>query len=400
MGHAQRVADSHPARALFISRCPLTRFLVDNPLTSRGARDSGVCKRNDYSRVESSPLGMPSVTIMHWKAKAHALAVLSRIPFGRRLYHGLQRVGRTNRLDIRRELARAFELAELVHASGGRLAGTTFLEIGTGWRPIVPFVLALAGAKQVITLDVNPWLTATYAREAWRALTDHLEEIADVCAADPQDVQHRFEQVSPTARQIQELLTPVGIDYRCPTDARRTGLPDNSVDVVVSSNVLEHIPRGIQRDIQSESMRVLRPGGLTVHRFNPQDHFSTVDESITHANFLKFSSRQWYWYGGSGLAYQNRLRSRDYRELFESAGFETVIDRERVDERTLRAIEDGDLKVHPDFAAYTPNELAVDYMWIACRKPVRAGARSPFHGITTLPSSIEAEASPRRVAGI
>jgi hypothetical protein len=306
---------------------------------------------------------------MHWKYKAHLLACLSRLPGGRSIYHWLQRVAGTNRLQLQRDLQRAFELVDLVFAARGELAGARVVEIGTGWRPLVPYVLALGGARQVITLDINPWLTLQYARETWQALEPVLPEIAARCQVPVEQVRERYLRVPPQADTLQEMLQPLGIEYRYPADARSTGLSSGSVDLIVSSNVLEHIPREIQLEIHRESRRILQRGGLSVHRFNPQDHFSTVDSSITFANFLRFSSAEWHWLGGSGLAYHNRLRSRDYLELFAAAGLEVRVHRERIDQRSLAAIRSGELPVHPEFQGYTPEELAVDYMWLAAAVP-------------------------------
>lgn len=306
---------------------------------------------------------------MIWKFKAHTLAVLSRMPGGSRMYHKLQQVAGTNRLNLDRDLTRAYELVELTRSAGGSLSGVTCVEVGTGWRPFVPFVLALAGAGRVVTIDVNPWLTLDYARESWRSLASRLDEIAAYCDISESEVRQRYARVNPDADSLGLLFAPLGIEYVYPGDARDVPLPTGSVDLVVSSNVLEHIPREIQQAIHSESHRLLRSGGLAVHRFNPQDHYSTVDGRITNANFLKYSSRAWHWYGGSGLAYHNRLRSRDYYEMFAQAGLDVVISRERTDEPSLAAIRDGRLRVHPDFRKYSPEELAVDYMWLACRKP-------------------------------
>jgi len=60
---------------------------------------------------------------------------------------------------------------------------------------------------------------------------------------------------------------------------------------------------------------------------------------------------------------------RDYREMFEGTGFELKVCRERVDERSLNAIQSGALVVSEEFSGYSPTELAVDYMWIAALKP-------------------------------
>jgi len=307
---------------------------------------------------------------MSWKLKAHTLAVLSRLPAGRSLYHFLQKCAGTNRLNVRRDLDRAFELVDLTYQAQGSIQESVCLEVGTGWRPFVPFVLALGGARQVFTLDINPWLTLDYAVETWKSLELFIPEIAGVCRLPEHEVWDRYQSVPRRVRTLQELLAPLNVTYHYPGDARATGLPDRSVDLVVSSNVLEHIPREIQLDIHRESSRVLRPQGLAVHRFNPQDHYATVDARISHANFLRFSAREWHWLGGSGLAYHNRLRSRDYRELFEAAGLSLEICRERIDPRSLESIRSGTLPIHPDYRTYHPEELAVDYMWVVGRPAV------------------------------
>ncbi len=321
---------------------------------------------------------------MSWKVKAHTLAVLSRIPAGRSIYHKLQKVAGTNRLQLQRDLKRAFELVNLVQQSGETIEGKVCLEVGTGWRPLVPFVFILGGAKGVITVDVNPWLTLDYAFETWDALSECLEEIAAECGIPHDEVQERFRKLSGqvNAKSLQGFLQPMQIEYVYPGDARKTGLPEETIDIVFSSNVLEHIPRDIQTEIHQESLRILKPGGIVVHRFNPQDHYSTVDSSITNSNFIQYSAKEWNWYGGSGLAYHNRLRSRDYREMFQESGLEVEICRERVDPRSLAAIQNGDLKVHPEFSQYTPEELAIDYMWVSARKPKVAVEKSHLPSLT------------------
>ena len=181
---------------------------------------------------------------MHWKYKAHLLACLSRLPGGRGAYHWLQRFAGTNRLQLQRDLQRAFELVDLVFAARGAVADARVVEIGTGWRPLVPYVLALSGARQVITLDINPWLTAQYARETWQALEPVLPEIATRCQVPLAEVEKRYRQVPQRANTLQEMLEPLGIEYRYPADARQTGLPTGGNGLTVNSHFIEDNPPG------------------------------------------------------------------------------------------------------------------------------------------------------------
>ena len=305
---------------------------------------------------------------MKWKMKAHTLAVLSRVPGGKRLYHSAQRWAGSNQLPADEGLSRSLEIVELIREAGKDPSGGTYLEIGTGWHPFLPFLLHLVGAERIITVDVNPWLSEAYAFETARAIGTQLGRVAHQLGLDPERIESRYRAAISNGNSLAELLGGFGVEYRCPADARTTGLPDGSVDFVCSSNVLEHISPDVLSDIHGESRRVLKTGGLAVHRFNPQDHYCRGDRSITGVNFLQYSPREWYWYGGSGLSYHNRLRCVEHRSLLGRAGFEIAVDRVRVDKRAQALIESKTIPIHEDFQRFTPSELAADYMWLVGRR--------------------------------
>ncbi|HEV2946649.1 MAG TPA: class I SAM-dependent methyltransferase [Gemmataceae bacterium] len=305
---------------------------------------------------------------MNWKLKAHALALLSRVPGGKRAYHFLQSQLGTNKLDADESIRRAAEVVDMIRQAGERECRSVCLEIGTGWRPFLPFILCLADAEKVITIDINRWLNNSYGQETYRALAGQLGLISNRLGLAVTGVRERY-QVAAHAKDLTSLLEAMRTEYRCPADARHTELLPASVDFVCSSNVLEHVSPGVLRDIHVESMRILRPGGLAVHRINPGDHFSHVDRSVTGVHFLRYSSDQWYWLGGSGLAYHNRLRSVQHQRLLEAAGFSILSSRVRIDPRSLEEITTGRQPIHSDFVHFAPEELAADYMWLVGRRP-------------------------------
>lgn len=305
---------------------------------------------------------------MNWKVKAHSLAILSRVPGGRHLYRTLQMLLRTDRTPVEEYVRRALEIVQMVKDAGNDPAKGTYLEIGTGWKPYLPFLLSLIGAERVITMDVNPWLTPGSATETFAALGAWLRLIASETGTELDVVERRYRDAAAHAADLPALLRHLRVDYRYPGDARSTGLAEQTVDVVCSSNVLEHLPPDVIREMQREAQRILRPGGLSVHRFNPEDHYCSVDRSITAVNFLQYSERQWRWYGGTGLAYHNRLRCCQYEKLFQEAGFEIRSRRVRIDHRALDLLRRGALQVHADYRGFTPEQLAADYMWLVAAR--------------------------------
>ena len=304
---------------------------------------------------------------LRWRTKAHLLAIASRTPGALALYRLHQDRRAADLSDADEMLGRSLDLLALVRDSGADPRGRDCLEIGTGWCPWLPLLLRIAGARRIVTIDVNPWLTLATARSTTHALLQRGRVVADALDVPAQAVTDAV-AAAQRATSLAEWASALNIDYRG-ADLLSARLPANSFDAVLSSNVFEHVPPDALRAIHRESWRLLREGGRVFHRFNPQDHFSTGDRSITGANFLQFSQHQWSWLGGSGLSYHNRLRCPQHRDLITKSGFCVVLDRTRPDARAREAIESGRLRVHPDFAGFDPAALTDDYMWVVAARP-------------------------------
>jgi len=308
----------------------------------------------------------------HWKLKAHALATLSRAPGGWRLYRWATNSRAARSPDVDEMLTRGLDVLGMIDEVGASVDGRDCLEVGTGWCPWVPLLLVLKGARTVLTIDVNEYLTLGSAIATTRRLIARADRAAAATARSTDDIRARLAPAL-ESRSLAEWLSATGIDYVV-ADIATLARPSATVDFVLSSNVLEHVPPDGLRAIHRESVRLLRPNGLAVHRFNPEDHFRQFDRSITGANFLQFSEQEWYWLGGSGLGYHNRLRCPEHRRLMVDAGLEIVWERTREDVAAREAIETGRLPVHEAFRHMSPKDLSDDYMWIVASKPAR-GAR-------------------------
>jgi len=99
-------------------------------------------------------------------------------------------------------------------------------------------------------------------------------------------------------------------------------LNDQSVDFCFSNAVLEHIPKKDMATLSRELLRVLRPGGICVHRVDLQDHLGG------QLNNLRFPERIWEsrLFRNAGF-YTNRIRFGEMVTLFEQAGFTCKVPR-------------------------------------------------------------------------
>jgi hypothetical protein len=264
-------------------------------------------------------------------------------------------------------LDRALDLLSLYRMSGGDWRGRDVLEIGTGWCPWVPLVLRLAGCGRLTTLDINPWLSARTAAATTRLLSDRADRASEVLGLSADAIRQRLAPAT-RAGSLAEWLAVVDVEYLPRVDIVSAALPDEAFDLVVSSNLLEHLPPSALSDVHHHSARLLRPHGCVVHRFNPQDHYSFGDPSISGANFLQYSEKEWHWLGGSGLQYHNRLRCPQHLQAIARTGLTIVHSRTRPDDRAREAIETGRLRVHSTFAHMSARELSDDYMWVVAQK--------------------------------
>lgn len=315
------------------------------------------------------------LTSLPWGVKALALATLSRVPLGHQTYRALQGVTGGTRLHIDRYYEQRARGPKALVEAGHEIENRDVLEIGTGWHPLVPLIYYLLGARRVVTVDTNPWLTPDSFHETivkTLAIQGKIEEdFSGHCSG----MGDRFSALrgmlatpSSSLEETRQQLLSLGIDYRCPCDATATGLEKDSIDFVVSASVYEHIPPQKIRTLFREIRRVLKPGGIHATVVNPSDHFSFGRE-ITGVNFLQFSPQTWYWIGGSGLAYHNRLRCCDYTRLMESIGFFIRKKDSMVEESALQALREGSLIPHRDYDRYTDVELAEAVILILAEKP-------------------------------
>jgi SAM-dependent methyltransferase len=259
---------------------------------------------------------------MRWLAKAALQRLLGTLPQGERLNYVFQRrvlrslpVGEaTVRQKFTRSLAHLAAYEQ--HGPGVPLANATFYEFGAGWDLAVPLAYAQLGVGRQVLVDIRPSARVelvTHTIASLERLRPELEEAAG----------RPLRALGGPVSSVAELEPRFGIRYLAPCDARATGLPAASVELVTSTDTCEHIPRADLAEIFAECRRLLRPDGVFSCRIDLQDHYSYFDRSLSRYHFLRFGDRAWSLVN-SPLHFQNRLRAPEYLRLVREAGFELV----------------------------------------------------------------------------
>jgi SAM-dependent methyltransferase len=311
---------------------------------------------------------------MHWRLKGALQKFLGLVPGGGDLHYLLQRRAGGLR-DFDRELAMKIDdwglMVEHLRSVGVATNGARFLEMGSGWYPTFPLCLYLAGAESVTTVDLERHLKPDLMLACAQRLEKRVPFIAAACARDVtrvRTVQRAMVRAFKRGASVEEATRGV-VRYRAPADASATGLPDASLDVVFSNSVLEHVPAPVIARSFMEARRILRPGGVIFHSANCGDHYAYVDREISQLNYLRYSERAWRKWNNAFL-YQNRLRARDFTDMARAAGFAIDIDTSRP--HPARLAELAAIEVHPRFARYSREQLAITSIDFVGRKAATA----------------------------
>ncbi|MBS1815531.1 MAG: methyltransferase domain-containing protein [Acidobacteria bacterium] len=224
-------------------------------------------------------------------------------------------------------------------------------EIGTGWLPIFPLCLALAGFRNIHTVDLYCHLRESAVRRTLLALHVYTQHPSFQLFATPDQVEARYQHLLKSSH----ILETADITYTAPCDASKTSLKPGSLDLIVSNNVFEHVPQPALLKLFDEAKRLLRPSGHILHCVNCGDHYAYSDPSITQVNYLQYSNAEWARWNNS-LQYQNRLRPIDFIQMADGAGFDILSAEYKPNERYLEAL--AQMEVAPEFRHYSLDQLA------------------------------------------
>jgi SAM-dependent methyltransferase len=289
---------------------------------------------------------------MWWQIKWVKDAAFGLLPFSGALRGLIRRLRPYPTCIPEWTFAEGLRQIELLREAGCSLHGATVLEVGSGWRPIIPLLFSLAGAARVVLVDSQRLMDApTFAGTA-RNLAAGASFIAARLGLEEAAVRTAL---ADPPHDLGESLRRFRFEYQAPCNIISAPLEDGQFDVVTSRAVLEHVPPHVLRPLLGRTFRLLRPGGWACHAVDNSDHWShsRADRRLSRVNFLRYSDRffgflNWF----NPLDYQNRLRHPEYAALLRELGFDVVIARSKPDPKALADLKT--LPLAPRFRAFAP----------------------------------------------
>jgi SAM-dependent methyltransferase len=282
-------------------------------------------------------------TLIPWWFKILAKIILSRLPFGYKVW---QRIGIFRHGYMEQGSYALHVFNEHVSRAGKQvmLQGKTILELGPGDSIATALVAASYGAKAIL-VDAGPFAMTDI--EGYHKLAQDLEH----AGVSPPDIS--------TAETLDEILDACNAVYLTEGLHSFSSIEAGTIDLIYSQAVLEHVRKHEFQDTMRECFRVLTPAGIASHRVDLKDHLGGS------LNNLRFSERIWEseFFVSSGF-YTNRIRYPKMITICKQVGFDVeVCDVRRWDDLPLKK-----QSLSKEFSYYSNEELIVTGFDILLRK--------------------------------
>lgn len=274
---------------------------------------------------------------MNWKTLLIKKTLVGRLPCADNLRKLKRKIsGYPPKVKNMELTIRSYErIKTALEKSGSIIKGSTILEIGSGWFPTIPILLARDGAKKIFMSDLNVHADNITFKETVNYLklrfpdNDYIQKITDFS------------------------LLP--IVYLAPFNPLE--INDKSIDIIMSNTVLEHIPRSDLFNLFSSLRSKVSDNSRMVHLVDHSDHFEHFDKSISRVEFLTWSEEKHTLINYLIKDGENRMRHHEYHQVFRDSGFKIIDEQVDLDEKTKKVVETLEL-VYP-YSKMLPEQLAI-----------------------------------------
>ena len=307
---------------------------------------------------------------MGWRLKSFQFKIFSALPGGARLYNFAQNnITKSSYATLARVEQKVnvglnfWDWLKRENLSDKLVQGK-LLDLGAGWHPTIPLLWYAFGNNDQTLADISAYMTAEQVAD-----TDKFfRELVENPKWSHRQALKRLPKLNRDSKSdAASLLQPLGINYQAPYDDYLQKRP-NHFDMVICTQVLQHIPKAVHLQIFKELFHCMKPGALFHSTVHFVGHFRSPDLRQGQYEHLTPSPETWdNWINSSMMGF-NRLKGPDYRETLEQSGF-------RIREFRLTAPTDEDLAelrrtdVHPSFKQYSEQDLATRGVFFVAQKP-------------------------------
>jgi hypothetical protein len=302
--------------------------------------------------------------LLRYILAAQALRAFSMTSGTKKLYRAIgNKLGGKNRSGAinKNYIARANNNLRLIEANGAIADGMSVLELGTGW-------VHWESLFTRVFYDVEVTLFDVWDNRQFGGFLNHAAQLRARLRSEvdrPAEAIDRAEALLDEVLQLPDfdsVYRRLGFRYVVDPTGSLKAVADASIDLIISSDVLEHVHEGAVDTLVGDMRRVLKPEGAASHQIVMADHLRIYDLKMPNKNYIRYGDRTWRLFFENDVQYINRIQHSEWKQRFAQGGLAMV------SEYVTKADDMDRLPVSSRFAHYTPEDLAITVSNVLLRK--------------------------------
>ena len=296
---------------------------------------------------------------------AIAQKVLSYVPGGDKVYYGLGSIVQKNVKGRAGPMSSAINLVKNIQNLVGKDA--VIMDVGTGWYHHEPFLLYLCGFSKFYLFDVVEKSKFIYIKNYLNGIIDNIEMISNELQIDESNAIDKINELL-SCNSKKEIYKICNFEPVITKDFSRLFMPENSIDLMVSNCVLNHIPLDILKPELKILKKILKPNGYMHFLIGHDDHWTFHDLKMNKFQYYIYSDKYYKRLFETNFQFQNRLVKKELIDLFDQCGLILTNYFEHKNNSSRAEIEKIIHKLDSRFSKYSIDDLSIIHSYVTLQK--------------------------------
>ena len=296
---------------------------------------------------------------------AIAQKVLSYVPGGNKIYYGLGALVQKNNKGRAGPMSSAINLVKNIQKLVDKDA--VIMDVGTGWYHHEPFLLYLCGFSKFYLFDVVEKSKFIYIKNYLNGILDNIEMISNELQIDESNAIDKINELL-SCNSREEIYRICNFETVITKDTSSLFLPENSIDLMVSNCVLNHIPMDILKPELKILRKILKPNGYMHFLIGHDDHWTFHDLKMNKFQYYIYSDKYYKRLFETNFQFQNRLVKKELIDLFDQCGLILTNYFEHKNDSSRAEIEKIIHKLDSRFSKYSIDDLSIIHSYVTLQK--------------------------------
>jgi cyclopropane fatty-acyl-phospholipid synthase-like methyltransferase len=201
--------------------------------------------------------------------------------------------------------------------------GDRVLEIGTGWTPWLATMITFFKDVEVYLFDVIDNRRLSLYKLYINQLNEKIKN-NEIVMNNSTIVKKKIDFLARKISNIDNwssIYELLGFKYIISKSGSYDSFRNNSFDLVISWDVMEHVKPHMIQYLTESIYRILKPGGFTINTIDYSDHYYYYDKNTSIKQYLKYSDKIWKLFFENEVQYFNRIQCSEWLKHFGKSNF-------------------------------------------------------------------------------